>query len=101
MAFRSLPSFCAEAAYERFLPLSGFRPAKNFCSNLAVHHGRIEVAAHLDSRDSATIVGDLPSQRDIQCRAGNILCSLLFELQAADNTIARNVWYLAPYISSA
>lgn len=96
MAFRAPPSFCADAAYEKFLPLRGFSPAKSFCSNLAIHQSSDEIAAHSDSGDSFPITASPHSKRDIQCPAGSILCSLLSELQAADKTVARNVWYLTP-----
>lgn len=91
MTFRAPPSFCADAVYQKFLLLQGFSPAKDFCSNLAVHLERNEFAANLSSVNSSSHAAHWPES---QCPAGSSLCSLLSELQAADSTFARNVWYI-------
>ena len=91
MAFRAPPSFCADAAYQKFLLLQGFSPAKDFCSNLDVHLERNEFAVTPNSGDSSPHAA---RWRESRCPAGSILCSLLSELQAADSTFARNVWYI-------
>ena len=90
MAFRTLPSFCADAAYQRFLPLGGFPPAKNLCSNLAVHQESTYFAANSDRESSAPRAA---KGRGLPCPAGSNLCSLLSELLVADKLFARNVWY--------
>ncbi len=90
MAFRALPSFCADAAYQRFLPLGGFPSAKNFCSNLAVHQESNNFAANSDRKGSAPRAA---KGRGLPCPAGSSLCSLLSELLVADKAFARNVWY--------
>ena len=88
MAFRAPPSFCADAAYEKFLPLQGFIPAIGFCSNLAVHQRNSEFAANLNLADSSS------HSANWQCPEGSNLCSLLSELQAADKTVTHNGWYI-------
>ena len=87
MVFRAPPSFCADAAYEKFLPLQGFIPAINFCSDLTVHQANNEVTAKLNLADSSSHNADWP------CPEGSYVCSLFSELQAADKAVAHNVWY--------
>ena len=91
MAFRGPPSFCADATYQKFLPLRGFSPAKGFCSNLAVHQENNNFAANIISVDP---VSHAAKWCESQCPAGSSLCSLLSELQAADRTFTPNVWYI-------
>lgn len=90
MAFGAPPSFCADAAYQKYLPLQGFIPAINLCSDLAVHQKNNEFAASLSLADSSS------HSADWQCPQGSSVCSLLSDLEAADKIVTHNAWYIDP-----
>lgn len=90
MAFRAPPSFCADAIYQKYLPLQGFIPAINFCSDLAVHQKNNEFAASLNLAESSS------HSADWHCPQGISVCSLMSDLEAADRTVTHNAWYIDP-----
>ena len=89
MAFRAPPLLCADAAYQKYLPLQGFIPAIHFCSDLAVHQKYKEfAAASLNLADSSSLSADW------QCPEGSSVCSLLSDLEAEDKSVTHNAWYI-------
>ena len=77
-------SACSLPPYQTFMPLSGFPPARGYCSS----------TAFLDksTNDNTAVVH---TARDIPCPAGDhSLCDLLSDLKASDDEFTRSVWYV-------
>lgn len=84
MAYQPAPVICSLPAYDAFMPLAGFPPARGYCSTTAL----------LDERTDHIIAGRR-TPPEFQCPViDNSLCDLLSELQGSDREFARSVWYV-------
>ena len=83
MAYQGSSALCSLPAYQMFMPLSGFPPARGYCSTTSLPNKR---------REYDTAYTHKP--RDLCPAVDTHLCDLLSKLKASNHDLAQGVWYV-------